>query len=315
MAMQSGIGLSKIVFLAGAGYTATVLANDGKLSDLIGHLQALTRRLEKSGGQSEGDPDPLSEQLKTLQNELQRYRMQPQIILNGASSQIGNCSGLIVPVATLGLLSYGYMWWKGIKFSDLMYVTKRNMATAVANLTKHLEQVSETLSAAKKHLTQRIQMLDDKMDGQKEISKAIQRDVHSASENISQIGSELWELQSLVSGLDGKIGTIGRKQDLANEGVLYLCNFVGGKNIRRSKELESLQEGLKNSGITHSSLTYPEVRTLPGLKELFTDNLPRSVSEPLTGVLPHATSNLEDQPQMLQNDIPNTLLRINSAKS
>jgi hypothetical protein len=37
---------------------------------------------------------------------------------------------------------------QGLKFSDLMYVTKRSMASAVSNLTKHLEQVSEALSVS-----------------------------------------------------------------------------------------------------------------------------------------------------------------------
>ncbi|GMQ01515.1 hypothetical protein CsSME_00048125 [Camellia sinensis var. sinensis] len=32
----------------------------------------------------------------------------------------------------------------GLTFSDLMYVTKRNMANAVSNLTKHLESVFQT---------------------------------------------------------------------------------------------------------------------------------------------------------------------------
>lgn len=37
---------------------------------------------------------------------------------------------------------------QGLKFSDLLYVTKRSMANAVSNLTKNLEQVSEALSVS-----------------------------------------------------------------------------------------------------------------------------------------------------------------------
>ncbi|MBA0782841.1 hypothetical protein Goshw_029996, partial [Gossypium schwendimanii] len=39
MAMQTGVGLSKILILAGAGYTGTVLLKNGKLSDILGELQ------------------------------------------------------------------------------------------------------------------------------------------------------------------------------------------------------------------------------------------------------------------------------------
>ncbi|KAA3474193.1 serine/threonine-protein kinase PEPKR2 [Gossypium australe] len=38
--------------------------------------------------------------------------------------------------------------YHGISFSDLFWVTKRNMALAVKNLTKHLDSVSDALSAS-----------------------------------------------------------------------------------------------------------------------------------------------------------------------
>ena len=38
--------------------------------------------------------------------------------------------------------------FQGISFSSLMYVTKRNMANAVASMTKHLEQVQSSLAVS-----------------------------------------------------------------------------------------------------------------------------------------------------------------------
>ncbi|KAB2031476.1 hypothetical protein ES319_D05G307300v1 [Gossypium barbadense] len=58
MAMQTGVGLSKILILAGAGYTGTVLLKNGKLSDILGELQSLVKGLEKSGEQAD-DSDAL----------------------------------------------------------------------------------------------------------------------------------------------------------------------------------------------------------------------------------------------------------------
>ncbi|OAY61450.1 uncharacterized protein LOC110608526 isoform X2 [Manihot esculenta] len=313
MAMQTGIGLSRIIILAGAGYTGTVLFKNGKLSDVIGELQSLVKGLEKSGEHADGDSDysdAIAQQVKRLAMEVRQMASARQItVLNGSSGQMGNLASLIVPVTALGALGYGYMWLKGLKFSDLMYVTKRSMANAVSNLTKHLEQVTEALSAAKVHLTQRIQLLDDKMESQKEISKAIQNDVNAASENISQIGSELWHLQCLVSGLDGKIGSLEEKQDLANMGVLYLCNFVGGKKMQMPKALE---DQLRPSGRTRS-ITYSEAG-LSGLKEL-SENLYRTISEPTTDVIMQdGIDKLEGQPRAPQSDQSRTLLRFNSAK-
>ncbi|KAK8283592.1 hypothetical protein E1A91_D08G105700v1 [Gossypium mustelinum] len=63
MAMQTGVGLSKILILAGAGYTGTVLLKNGKLSDILGELQSLLKGLEKSGEQAD-DSDALLAQEK-----------------------------------------------------------------------------------------------------------------------------------------------------------------------------------------------------------------------------------------------------------
>ncbi|GMP81234.1 hypothetical protein CsSME_00036013 [Camellia sinensis var. sinensis] len=38
MAMQTGMGLSKVLILVGAGYTSTILVKNGKLSDTLGEI-------------------------------------------------------------------------------------------------------------------------------------------------------------------------------------------------------------------------------------------------------------------------------------
>ncbi|KAI5355869.1 hypothetical protein L3X38_008764 [Prunus dulcis] len=141
------------------GYTSTILLKNGKLSDLIGELQSL---LNGTGEQSEGDFDAIASQVRRLAAEVRQLGWSRQItVLKGNDSQIGLTS-LIMPAATLGALGYGYMWWKGLKFSDLMYVTKRSMTAAILNLHKHLESVTEAIANTKKHLTKRVQNLDDK---------------------------------------------------------------------------------------------------------------------------------------------------------
>ncbi|KAG2707256.1 hypothetical protein I3760_05G140300 [Carya illinoinensis] len=269
MAMQAGMGLSRILILVGAGYTGTIMLNNGKLSDLLGELQSLVKGMEKSGDHLGGDAeysDAIATQVRRLAMDVRQLASARQVtILNGNSGQIGNLTSLVVPAATLGALGYGYMWWKGLKFSDLMYVTKRNMANAVSNLTKHLEHVSEALAATKRHLTQRIANLDDKMEKQNEMSKLIKNDVSEVQKSLSDIGYDLNELQRLVEGLDGKIGTLEDKQDIANLGVLYLCNFVDGK---KGVMPEVFKEQLKLTGKSRSLLTYTETPSMKGLKEI-----------------------------------------------
>ncbi|KAK4423061.1 hypothetical protein Salat_1888700 [Sesamum alatum] len=296
MAMQAGIGLSRIVLIAGAGYTGTILLKNGKLSDVLGELQNLVKGMEKAG-ENEGDSDysdAIAAQVRRLAMEVRQLASSRQItVLNGNSGQ-SNLTSLVVPAAALGALGYGYMWWKGLSFSDLMYVTKRNMANAVSNLTKHLDHVSEALAATKRHLTQRIENLDGKLDEQVEISKLIRTEVNDVRGDLSQIGFDLDELQRMVSGLvgfnlvkfffhlllfkndmhillhylcllsylifglqDGKLLTLEGKQELANAGVMYLCSIVNGRKVKMP---EMLQDQLKIAGNSMPSLM--------GLKEL-----------------------------------------------
>ncbi|XP_027081364.1 uncharacterized protein [Coffea arabica] len=255
MAMQAGFGVSRILILVGAGYTGTVLLKNGKLSDVLTELQHLIKRYEKDG-ETEGDSDAMAAQIRRLAMEVRQLASaRPIAILNGGSGQ--NALAALVPAAALGALGYGYMWWKGISFSDLMYVTKRNMAAAVENLTKHLEHVSDALAAAKKHLTQRIENLDGKLDEQVEMSKLIRSEVTDVRGDLSQINYDLDELQRMVAGLDGKLLSMEAKQELANTGVLYLCSVVNGKRVKMPDRLQDQLKVVGNS-----------VPSLMGLKDV-----------------------------------------------
>ncbi|XP_057773742.1 uncharacterized protein LOC130993038 [Salvia miltiorrhiza] len=253
MAMQAGIGLSRIFLIAGAGYTGTIFLKNGKLSDVLGELQNLVRGMEKSG-ESEGDSDysdAVATQVRRLAMEVRQLASSRQItVLNGSSTQ-SNLASLIIPAAAVGTVGYGYMWWKGLSFSDLMYVTKKNIDYAVSNLTKHLEHVSDALAAAKKHLTQRIENLDAKADEQIEISKLIRNEVNDAQADLSQIGFDMNALHQMVSGLDGKMNSLEHKQEFATAGVMYLCSVLNGKRIPLP---ETLQDQFKLTGNSMQNL-------------------------------------------------------------
>ncbi|GFP94961.1 hypothetical protein PHJA_001640500 [Phtheirospermum japonicum] len=311
MALQSGIGLSKIVLIIGAGYSGSILLKNSKLSDVIGELQKLVKGMEKSG-ETEGDsdlPDAIATQVRRLAMEVRQLASARQItVLNGNSGQ-SNLTSLVVPATALGALGYGYMWWKGLSFSDLMYVTKQNMANAVSNLTKHLDHVSEALAATKRHLTQRIENLDGKLDEQVEVSKLIRNEVNDVRDDLSQIGFDLDELQRMVSGLlimvsiyycehkklstslvivdnlasanyklfldkqqDGKLLSLEDKQELANAGVMYLCSIVNGKKVKMP---EKLQDQLKPVG-----KSAPSLMGLKGIADslLLTDGIVQDIS-------------------------------------
>ncbi|ONI16620.1 hypothetical protein PRUPE_3G110800 [Prunus persica] len=163
------------------GYASTILRKNGQLSELISELQPL---FNGTGEQSEGDFYAIASQVRRLAAVVRQLDSSLQrAVLKGNDSQIASCktinslhvclTSLIMPTATLGALGYGYMWWKGLKFSDLVYVTKRSMNAAVSKLHKRLESVTEAIANTKKHLTQRVQNLDDKLLEHKYIEKSI----------------------------------------------------------------------------------------------------------------------------------------------
>ncbi|XP_023637792.1 uncharacterized protein LOC17887037 [Capsella rubella] len=266
MAMQSGIGLSKILILAGAGYTSTILVKNGKMSDILGELQALVKRFEKSGDHSDDDSDGMTTQMQRLAMEVRQLASSRQItVVNGG--QGADFTPFIVPAATLGALGYGYMWFKGISFSDIMCITKQNMENAVANFTKHLDTVSEAISNAKKHLSQRLQKVDDKLDVQKDLLKGVQDNVGLALEDLANIGDDFDAMHSLFGGMGGKLDSIEYKQNIANMGLMYLCDSLGGENHKMPDIL--IQEKIRLSGKSSTCivLTNEEASSSEGLKE------------------------------------------------
>nr|CAD1822170.1 unnamed protein product [Ananas comosus var. bracteatus] len=286
MAMQVGMGLSRVILLVGAGVTGSIVLRNGRFSDILAELQDMVKGLEKSrekGGDSDSDVhEALASQVRRLASEVRQIASsRPITILNGNSGQnrqiyksgpsvqvsflalIFAVTALIVPAATLGALGYGYMWWKGLSFSDLMYVTKRNMANAVSGMTKHLEQVSAALAATKRHLTQRIENLDGKLDEQKVLSGTIKKEVTDARLQLENLGSELSNIQQLVWNMDGKMNALVAKQNCSLAGVMYLLQFAEGKG---GKMPDALQDGLKSVG--KRFVGCGETKSLKGLQHI-----------------------------------------------
>ncbi|CAL5438586.1 unnamed protein product [Camellia sinensis] len=218
--MQTSMGLSKILILVGA------------IRSWL--KRSLVKGMEKNGESSESDSyvsHAIASQITAILNHVPSVAMTE---LDLKHMRSGNMTSLIVPAVAVGALCYGCMWWKGLTFSDLMYVTKRNMANAVSNLTKHLE------SAKKRHLTQRIENLDGKLDEQVEISKLIKNEVTDVRGDLSQIGFDLDALQRIVSSLDGKIYSLEDKQGLKE----IVDSFVT-RNANRLITDGTMQEGIE----------------------------------------------------------------------
>ncbi|PIA36933.1 hypothetical protein AQUCO_03200114v1 [Aquilegia coerulea] len=230
MAMQTGVGTSKVLVLIGAGLTGSVVLKSGQLSDLILQLQDLMNGVNDAGALSgKYDTALLAAQIRYLAQEIRELTLsRPVTIFNENSGTSGNLASYIVPAAALGAMGYCYMWWKGLSLADVMFVTKQNMANAVANVSQQLEQVSALLSSTKRHLSQRLENLDGKLEEQRETTKLVMNEVIGVKSDLFQIGYDVEIIQKMVSGLEGKIELIENKQDVTNSGLWYLCQFAEG---------------------------------------------------------------------------------------
>jgi uncharacterized protein (UPF0335 family) len=229
MATQTGVAASKVLILVGAGMTGSILLRNGRLSDVLGELQEIMKGVNQGAGSAPYDIALIQAQIRNLAQEVRDLTLsRPITILNGKSDSGGGLSSYILPAAAVGAMGYCYMWWKGLSLSDVMFVTKRNMANAVQSMSKQLEQVSSALAATKRHLTQRLENLDGKMDEQVEVSKTIRNEVNDVKDDLSQIGFDIEAIQQMVAGLEGKIELLENKQDVANTGIWYLCQVAGG---------------------------------------------------------------------------------------
>ncbi|BFG37475.1 hypothetical protein CerSpe_237490 [Prunus speciosa] len=82
--------------------------------------------------------------------------------------------------------------------------------------------------------------------------------------SIEELYVTVTELQSALTGLDYKLGSISEKQDVSNLGLFYLVNFVEGKQVEMPQQMK-----LKLTGNPRGRLvTYLETQSLMGLKEI-----------------------------------------------
>lgn len=266
--MQTGVATSKVLILVGAGMTGSILLRNGRLSDVLGELQEIMKGVNQGTASGPYDIALIQAQIRNLAQEVRDLTLsKPITILNGKSDSGGGLSSYILPAAAVGAMGYCYMWWKGLSLSDVMFVTKHNMANAVQSMSKQLEQVSSALAATKRHLTQRLENLDGKMDEQVEVSKAIRNEVNDVKDDLSQIGFDVESIQKMVAGLEGKIELLENKQDVANTGIWYLCQVAGGlKDGINTRFFQETSEKLK---LSHSA--QPENKPVKGL-EFFSES-------------------------------------------
>lgn len=280
----AGLGATKVLVLVGAGLTGSVVLGNSKIADLLSDLSKVflkhSEKVKDGGAGEQGETTAaLTRQIEKLARELQKLANSRPIVVNsggGAQSAGPSFATVAVPAVVIGAAGYGYLWWRGISFASIMYVTRNQMSTAVASVSKQLGQVYDALAVAKKQLSARLDFVTKTLDESMTVQSVIKDQVIEVRGEVEKVGQEIETVQRLVEGLELKIDEVQGKQDFGNQGIVLLCQFV-------SQQLEGGQRTQLLQGIqTYSGSRLERTASSPalpnaGLKEL------QFISEQLSG--------------------------------
>ncbi|KAG6785196.1 hypothetical protein POTOM_010923 [Populus tomentosa] len=274
MALQAGVSTSKVLILVGAGLTSSIILKNGRLSELIGQLQEVLKGVDQVEiAPYKYDSALLAAQIRQLAQEIKELTLSsPVTIYNGNSAS-----------------------------NDVMFVTKKNMANAVATVSKQMENVSETLAfemnlgswflvvvevlGAEQHRIEEHNFIPVTPHNRVLHRIGTRNDLHKGSygstcnitcmqvdemkSNLSQIGYDVESIHQMISGLD-----------TTNSGLWHLCQFAGGfKDGFGTKVYQDVGAKLANP----SAMAYEE-RSLKGLQFIAETKESDMVEKPVENV-------------------------------
>lgn len=272
---------SRLLLIVGAGATASLVMNNSHIADVLRDLtKVLVKHLKEAddpeaaggeGGKGDSSTAALSAQVRRLTQELRQLASassRPITVVHASGQRGGGFASFAVPLAVIGAVGYGYMWWKGMGIGDLMYVTKRSMSVAVSSMKQQLEQLSSTIANTRRQLTGRLDGMARAIDDSSSVQGEIQQQVLEMQGSLGRVGKDVGTVQHQLEGLEGKMGTIEEKQDFANHGIVLLCRFVmqGLEGQRHPELVQGLHAYSKSPPSVTRSLSFGG--TSSGLKEL-----------------------------------------------
>ncbi|XP_022726830.1 uncharacterized protein LOC111282835 [Durio zibethinus] len=222
--------LGKLTILVGAGIVGSVLAKEGHMSSVSdfvsGAFKFAFRQLKLNDSTpSVNKPrnDYLMAQVNSLRQELQVLAAnRPITIVTGRGAGTSKYSIIIVVV----VIGYGYVWWKGWRLPDMMFATRRSLSDARDAIAKQLESVYSSISVTRRHLSSRIEGVDNRLNEIADITAITQDEVSLLQDKSKMLNSNVQSVCYVVQTLESKINRIEGKQDMTNEGVKLLCDYA-----------------------------------------------------------------------------------------
>ncbi|GMJ08184.1 hypothetical protein HRI_004487600 [Hibiscus trionum] len=249
--------LGKLTILVGAGIVGSILAKEGgtsSVSDFVsGAFKIAYRQLKHDGSTSSVKKprnDYLVDQVNSLRQELQILASnRPITIVTGRGTGTSKYSIIIVVV----VVGYGYVWWKGWRLPDMMFATRRSLSDARDAIAKQLESVYSSISVTRRHLSSRIESVDNRLDEIADITATTQEEVSLIQDKSKMLNTNVQSVRHVVQTLESKIKRIEGKQDMTNEGVNWLCNYA--QTMEQNRPTDRIQASPASS--SRSALEAP----------------------------------------------------------
>ncbi|KAJ6817073.1 uncharacterized protein M6B38_392175 [Iris pallida] len=241
------IAIGKLSIIIGAGLVGSVLSKEGRISD-VGNfcssaLKIITKHLQhgedKNTSVGKQPSDSLLAQVNSLRHELQFLASSRSVtIVTGRRSGSGTYS--VAAIVVVGVVGYGYIWWKGWKISDMMFVTKRGLSDVSKAIGRQVDEFSSDVGTTKRYLCSRIDRAETNLDENNAIIIANKNEVSSLSGELGEFQENtVIPLYNVVQHLESRLIQLDSNQVVGNERVFLLCDFVN--QLEQSKNVELIQ--------------------------------------------------------------------------
>ncbi|CAA7018834.1 unnamed protein product [Microthlaspi erraticum] len=221
--MALALPLGKLTVLIGAGLVGSVLAKEGSLPDVSnlvsGAYKLAFRQLkqeEPAKSATKPHNDTLLAQVNSLRHELQLLSSNRPITIVTTAGSGGRKYGFII---IIGVIGYGYVWWKGWKLPDFMFATRRSLSDACDNVGNKIDGFYSSLSGTKRELSSEIDRICHDVDANTEIIHDTARELTQLRDGTANMKDDVRSVFDAVETLASKVYRIEGNQDITLKGV------------------------------------------------------------------------------------------------